>query len=175
MGGEFSGVYDDTTTIVFESAMFNGPSVRTTAKKLGMRTEASGRYEKGLDPNGCRRCLDRALELVQLLDAGDVVNGVVDVWVHKREERRIPLRVDAVNRLLGTQLDKAQMVNILLPLGFGMDGDDIIIPSSRWDMERDCDVAEEVARFVGYNKMPSTAIRGVASAAPPSARPSMKR
>lgn len=166
MGGEFSGVYDDTTTIVFESAMFNGPSVRTTAKKLGMRTEASGRYEKGLDPNGCRRCLDRALELVQLLDAGDVVNGVVDVWVHKREERRIPLRVDAVNRLLGTQLDKAQMVNILLPLGFGMDGDDIIIPSSRWDMERDCDVAEEVARFVGYNKMPSTAIRGVASARP---------
>mgnify|MGYP000444070388 CR=1 FL=1 len=166
MGGEFSGVYDDTTTIVFESAMFNGTSVRTTAKKLGMRTEASGRYEKGLDPNGCRRCLDRALELVQLLDAGDVVNGVVDVWVHKREERRIPLRVDAVNRLLGTQLDKAQMVNILLPLGFGMDGDDIVIPSSRWDMERDCDVAEEVARFVGYNKMPSTAIRGVASARP---------
>ena len=103
---------------------------------------------------------------MQLLDAGDVVNGVVDVWVHKREERRIPLRVDAVNRLLGTQLDKAQMVNILLPLGFGMDGDDIIIPSSRWDMERDCDVAEEVARFVGYNKMPSTAIRGVASARP---------
>lgn len=71
-----------------------------------------------------------------------------------------------MNRLLGTQLDKAQMVNILLPLGFGMDGDDIIIPSSRWDMERDCDVAEEVARFVGYNKMPSTAIRGVASARP---------
>ena len=103
---------------------------------------------------------------MQLLDAGDVVNGVVDVWVHKREERRIPLRVDAVNRLLGTQLDKAQMVNILLPLGFGMDGDDIVIPSSRWDMERDCDVAEEVARFVGYNKMPSTAIRGVASARP---------
>ena len=175
MGGEFSGVYDDTTTIVFESAMFNGPSVRTTAKKLGMRTEASGRYEKGLDPNGCRRCLDRALELVQLLDAGDVVNGVVDVWVHKREERRIPLRVDAVNRLLGTQLDKAQMVNILLPLGFGMDGDDIVIPSSRWDMERDCDVAEEVARFVGYNKMPSTAIRGVASARPTERQTSINR
>ena len=114
----------------------------------------------------CKEKVDAALELVQLLDAGDVVNGVVDVWVHKREERRIPLRVDAVNRLLGTQLDKAQMVNILLPLGFGMDGDDIVISSSRWDMERDCDVAEEVARFVGYNKMPSTAIRGVASARP---------
>lgn len=166
MGGEFSGVYDDTTTIVFESAMFNGPSVRTTAKKLGMRTEASGRYEKGLDPNGCRRCIDRALELVQLLDAGDVVNGVADVWTQKREERRIPLRVDAVNRLLGTDLTRGQMVDILLPLGFVMDGDDIIVPSSRWDMERDCDVAEEVARFIGYNKMPSTAIRGTASARP---------
>lgn len=167
MGGEFSGVYDDTTTIVFESAMFNGPSVRTTAKKLGMRTEASGRYEKGLDPNGCRRCLDRALELVQILDAGDVVNGaIVDVWTQKREERRIPLRVDAVNRLLGTELTRQQMVDILLPLDFAMDGDDIIVPSSRWDMERDCDVAEEVARFIGYNKMPSTAIRGTASARP---------
>ncbi len=166
MGGEFSGVYDDTTTIVFESAMFNGPSVRTTAKKLGLRTEASGRYEKGLDPNGCRLCLDRALELVQLLDAGDVVNGVADVWVQKREERRIPLRPDAVNRLLGTQLSRQEMVDILLPLGFSMDGDDVLIPSSRWDMERDCDIAEEVARYVGYNKMPSTIMQGVASARP---------
>ena len=157
---------DDTTTIVFESAMFNGPSVRTTAKKLGLRTEASGRYEKGLDPNGCRLCLDRALELVQLLDAGDVVNGVADVWVQKREERRIPLRPDAVNRLLGTQLSRQEMVDILLPLGFSMDGDDVLIPSSRWDMERDCDIAEEVARYVGYNKMPSTIMQGVASARP---------
>jgi phenylalanyl-tRNA synthetase beta chain len=166
MGGEFSGVYDDTTTIVFESAMFNGPSVRTTAKKLGMRTEASGRYEKGLDPNGCRRCLDRALELVQLLDAGDVVNGVVDVWVEKRDERRIPLRPEAVNRLLGTQLSRQEMVDILLPLGFVVDGDELVVPSSRWDMELDCDVAEEIARFVGYNKMPSTIMKGVASARP---------
>lgn len=166
MGGEFSGVYDDTTTIVFESAMFNGPSVRTTAKKLGMRTEASGRYEKGLDPNGCRRCLDRALELVQLLDAGDVVNGVVDVWVQKREERRVPLRPDAVNRLLGTALSREEMIAILLPLGFGMDGDDVIVPSERWDVERDCDIAEEVARYVGYNKMPSTIMKGIASARP---------
>lgn len=166
MGGEHSGVYEDTTTIVFESAMFNGPSVRTTAKKLGMRTEASGRYEKGLDPNGCRRCLDRALELVQLLDAGDVVNGVVDVCTALRPERRIPLRPEAVNRLLGTDLSREKMIEILLPLGFTMDGDDVIVPSDRWDMERDCDIAEEVARYVGYNKMPSTAVRGVASARP---------
>ena len=166
MGGEYSGVYDNTTTIVFESAMFNGPSVRTTAKKLGMRTEASGRYEKGLDPNGCRRCLDRALELVQLLDAGDVVNGVVDVWTQKREERRIRLRPEMVNKLLGTHLTREQMVDILLPLGFAMDGDDVLVPSERWDMERDCDIAEEVARYIGYNKMPSTIMTGVASARP---------
>ncbi len=164
MGGEYSGVYEDTTTIVFESAMFNGPSVRTTAKKLGMRTEASGHYEKGLDPNTCDVCLARALELVQLLDAGDVVNGIVDVWTQKRDERRILLRPDVVNKLLGTALSRDEMVNILLPLGFVMDGEDIIIPSWRWDMERDCDVAEEVARYVGYNKMPSTAVRGVANA-----------
>lgn len=166
MGGEFSGVYEDTTTIVFESAMFNGPSVRTTAKKLGMRTEASGKYEKGLDPNGCLRCLERALELVQLLDAGDVVNGVVDVWTHKREERRILLRPEMVNKLLGTDLSKQEMIDILLPLDFKIDGDEVIIPSNRWDMERDCDIAEEVARFVGYNKMPSTVMRGVAEARP---------
>ena len=166
MGGEFSGVYDDTTTIVFESAMFNGPSVRTTAKKLGMRTEASGRYEKGLDPNGCLRCLNRALELVQLLDAGDVVNGVVDVWTKKREERKVLLRPDMVNKLLGTQLEKQQMIDILLPLGFTMDGDYVVVPSERWDVERDCDIAEEVARYVGYNKMPSTIMTGVASARP---------
>lgn len=166
MGGEFSGVYDDTTTIVFESAMFNGPSVRTTAKKLGMRTEASGRYEKGLDPNGCRRYLERALELVQLLDAGDVVNGVVDVWTKKREPRRVPLRCAAINRLLGTKLSKDEMIAILLPLGFEMDGDDVLVPSERFDVERDCDLAEEIARYVGYNKMPSTIMRGVATARP---------
>lgn len=164
MGGEYSGVYDDTTTIVFESAMFNGPSVRTTAKRLGMRTEASGHYEKGLDPNGCDRCLARALELVQLLDAGDVVNGVVDVWTQKREKRAITLRPAVINRLLGTEISREDMVNILLPLGFAMDGDEVIVPSSRWDMARDCDIAEEVARFVGYNNMPSTMLRGAVSA-----------
>lgn len=166
MGGEFSGVYDDTTTIVFESAMFSGPEVRMTAKRLGMRTEASARYEKGLDPNGCLRCLNRALELVQLLDAGDVVNGVVDVCPVKRGERRIPLRPDVINSLLGSELSRNEMLDILLPLGFGLDGDDVIVPSFRWDVEADCDLAEEVARFVGYNKIPSTIMKGVAGARP---------
>ncbi len=166
MGGEYSGVYDDTTTIVFESAMFAGPEVRTTAKRLGMRTEASARYEKGLDPNGCLRCLNRALELVQQLDAGDVVNGVVDVCPVTRGERRIKLRPDVINALLGSELSRDEMVGILTPLGFKLEGDEVVVPSFRWDVERDCDLAEEVARFVGYNKMPSTIMKGVAGARP---------
>ncbi len=166
MGGEYSGVYEDTSTIVFESAMFDGPSVRTTAKKVGLRTEASSRYEKGLDPNGCLDCINRALELVQILDAGDVVSGVVDVWPVKRDERRIELRPDVINRLLGTNLCRQEMVGILLPLGFEFDGNEVIVPSYRWDVERDCDLAEEVARFVGYNNMPSTIMTGVSSARP---------
>ena len=111
MGGEFSGVYDDTTTIVFESAMFNGPSVRTTAKKLGMRTEASGRYEKGLDPNGCRRCLDRALELVQLLDAGDVVVGSDIEHLSDDELAKLAQRTTLFARL--TPMHKERIVTLL--------------------------------------------------------------
>ena len=166
MGGEFSGVYQDTTTVIFESAMFHGPSVRTTAKKLGMRTESSGRYEKGLDPNGCLTCLQYALQLVQQLDAGDVVNGVIDIWPHKRETRKIPLQPDSINKLLGITLSKQEMTDILLPLGFTVENDMVIVPSNRWDMERSCDIAEEIARFVGYNKIPSTVMRGVAQARP---------
>lgn len=166
MGGEYSGTYEHTTTVVFESAMFNGPSVRTTAKKLGLRTEASGRYEKGLDPNSCGEALARALELVQLLDAGDVVNGVIDVYPAPRKERRIPLVPEAVNKLLGTDLSRQQMVDILLPLGFAVEGDEVVCPTWRWDMERSCDIAEEVARYVGYNKLPSTLMRGTAEARP---------
>lgn len=164
MGGEHSGTYEHTTTVVFESAMFNGPSVRTTAKKLGLRTEASGRYEKGLDPNSCGEALARALELVQLLDAGDVVNGIIDVYPAPRRERRIPLEPEAVNKLLGTGLTRQQMVDILLPLGFAMDGDEVVCPTWRWDMERSCDIAEEVARYVGYNRLPSTLMQGRAEA-----------
>ncbi len=166
MGGEYSGTYDSTTTVVFESAMFNGPSVRTTAKKIGLRTESSGRFEKGLDPNTCKRALERALELVQLLDAGDVVNGIIDVYPVKRESRRITLRPATINTLLGTDLTRDEMVKILLPLGFEMDGDEVICPTDRWDMERDCDIAEEVARYVGYNKLPSTVMKGIAQARP---------
>ncbi len=166
MGGEFSGIYDTTNRIVFESACFDGPSVRVTAKKLGMRTEASARFEKGLNPESCLPALKRALELVVALDAGDVINGIVDDYPCPRLPRRVALRPAMINKLLGTSLSKDEIVAYLLPLGFAMDGDDVIVPPERYDVERDCDIAEEVARYIGYNKMPSTAVRGVASARP---------
>ena len=166
MGGEYSGTYEHTTTVVFESAMFYGPSIRTTAKKLGLQTEASAKYSKGLDPNTCAPALARALELVQLLDAGDVVNGVVDIYPAPRTENHVPLRPEVINRLLGTSLSRQEMVDILLPLGFRLEGDVVVCPTLRNDVKRDCDLAEEVARYVGYNKMPSTLMKGVAEARP---------
>ncbi|MEG0616312.1 MAG: phenylalanine--tRNA ligase subunit beta [Oscillospiraceae bacterium] len=164
MGGEFSGIYDTTNTIVFESACFDGPSVRITAKKLGMRTEASSRFEKGLNPDNCEGALYRALELVKELNAGDIVNGIVDDYPKPRLPRNVLLRPNMINKLLGTQLNKDEMIKILLPLSFNMDGDNVIVPPERYDVERDCDIAEEIARYVGYNKLPSTVMSGVASA-----------
>ena len=166
MGGEYSGTYESTTTVVFESAMFYGPSIRTTAKKLGLQTEASAKYSKGLDPNTCAPALARALELVQLLDAGDVVDGVVDIYPAPRTENRVPLRPEVINRLLGTSLSRQEMVDILLPLGFRLEGDVVVCPTLRNDVKRDCDLAEEVARYVGDHKMPSTLMKGVAEARP---------
>ncbi len=171
MGGEFSGVYDSTKTIVFEGACFDGPSVRVTAKKVGLRTEASGRYEKGLNPDNCLPAICRALELVRELDAGDIIGGVIDVYPHPRTERRLPLRADAINHLLGTNVPESEMVEILKPLGFGIVGDTdgdrtVVVPTDRYDVERDCDLAEEVCRYVGYNKVPSTIMKGVATARP---------
>ena len=145
MGGEYSGTYEHTTTVVFESAMFYGPSIRTTAKKLGLQTEASAKYSKGLDPNTCAPALARALELVQLLDAGDVVDGVVDIYPAPRTENHVPLRPEVINRLLGTSLSRQEMVDILLPLGFRLEGDVVVCPTLRDDVKRDCDLAEEVA------------------------------
>jgi len=173
MGGEFSGTYESTKTVVFEAACFDGPSVRTTSKKLGLRTESSGRFEKGLNPENCLPALYRALELVAQLDAGDVVGGIIDIYPQPRTERRIPLRAHAVNRLLGTDLSAEAMADILRPLGFGIEpagslGGEyiVVVPPDRYDVERDCDLAEEVCRYVGYNKVPSTIMRGIATARP---------
>lgn len=160
MGGEFSGITDDTSAIVFESACFNGASVRTTARDQGMRTDSSSRYEKGLDPNNCLPALARACELVELLDAGDVLDDIIIDDHSNRERRRIHLDTDWINRFLNLQLSKEEMKQILGKLDCAFDGDDILIPTFRPDLQHKADIAEEIARFYGYNKIPATALAG---------------
>lgn len=160
MGGEYSGIMDDTTTIVFESANFMGSSVRLTAKEHGMRTDASSRYEKGLDPNACLKALDRACELVQLLDAGDVLDGVIIDDHSKNEPVRIKFNPDWINHFLNTNLTADEMKAILEKIECKIEGDEIIAPTFRPDLLHKADIAEEIARFYGYNVIPSTAIKG---------------
>ncbi|MBQ9083614.1 MAG: phenylalanine--tRNA ligase subunit beta, partial [Clostridia bacterium] len=160
MGGEYSGIMDDTTTIVFESACFNGASVRTTARDQGMRTDASARYEKGLDPNNCLPALERACELVELLDAGDVMDDVIVCDHSDSTKRRITFNADWINHFLGTDLTEDYMRTALEKLDFTFDGDEIIVPTNRSDVEHKADIAEEVARMYGYNKIPCTQISG---------------
>lgn len=160
MGGEYSGIIDDTTTIVFESACFDGSSVRTTARDQGMRTDASSRYEKGLDPNNCLPALERACELVELLDAGDVLDDVIIDDHSSHEQRRIPLETEWTNRFLNIQLTAEEMKEILKKIDCQFDGDTILVPTFRPDLEHKADIAEEIARFYGYNRIPSTPLRG---------------
>ena len=160
MGGEFSGIMDDTTTIVFESACFDGASVRTTARDRGMRTDASSRYEKGLDFHNCLPALERACELVELLDAGDVMDDILMDDKSKEEPISILLDVDWINRFLATNLSKDEMKAILTKIDCKFDGDMILIPSFRPDLKEKADIAEEIARFYGYNKIPCTAVSG---------------
>lgn len=160
MGGEHSGINENTHTVVFESACFKGSSVRITAKKLGMRTESSGRFEKGLDAQNCLSAVMRACELVELLGAGEVVDGVIDVDNTNYQPTRIHLDADWTNRFLGTDIPKEQMVKILTDLQFQMEGDEIIVPSFRSDVEHKADIAEEIARFYGYNNIPTTIAKG---------------
>ena len=155
MGGEYSGIMDDTTEIVFESACFRGTSVRLTAKKLGMRTESSGRFEKGLDPKGCRRSLDRALELVQLLDAGDVVNGVVDCDCTSDDVTTVPFKPDWTNEFIGIHVSAEEQIRILESLEFEVKDGLVYVPSFRADVLHPADVAEEVARFYGFENIES--------------------
>lgn len=160
MGGEYSGIVDDTNTIVFESACFNGASVRTTARNQGMRTDASSRYEKGLDPNNCLPALERACELIELLDAGDVLDDIIIDNHSSNERSRIHLDTDWTNRFLDLDLSTDEMKAILKKLDCKFDGDDILVPTFRPDLEHKADIAEEIARFYGYNKIPGTAIAG---------------
>ncbi|MDL2293071.1 phenylalanine--tRNA ligase subunit beta [Ruminococcaceae bacterium OttesenSCG-928-D13] len=166
MGGEYSGVYDTTEKVVFESAAFDGPSVRATSRRLGLRTESSGRFEKGLDPNTAGPALRRALELVVELDAGDIVGGILDDYPRPRAQRTMPLNVAAVNALLGIDVSEKEVIDILTPLDLKVENGVITIPTARADVSRDCDIAEEVVRFVGYNTIPATILSGVAKARP---------
>lgn len=160
MGGEYSGIMDDTTTIVFESANFSGSSVRLTAKSQGMRTDASSRYEKGLDPNACLKALDRACELVQLLDAGDVLDDVILDDYSKNDPVRIAFNPEWINHFLHTKLSADEMTAILEKIECRVENGEIIVPTFRPDLQHKADIAEEIARFYGYNAIPSTAIKG---------------
>lgn len=165
MGGEYSGIMDDTSTIVFESACFLGSSVRTTARKLGMRTESSARFEKGLDSETCIPAVMRACELVEMLGAGEVVGGMIDVDNAGYQPTEILLNPQWINEFIGIDVSRDEMVSILEQLGCHMEGDTITVPSFRQDLEHKADIAEEIARFHGYDKIPSTAIRGTAQGA----------
>jgi len=159
MGGENSEILDDTTTVVFESANFNGTSIRQTALSLGMRTESSGKFEKNLDPMMTVPAVQRACELVELLQCGDVLDGIIDIINYVPEAKTLPLEVAKINRLLGTEISKEDMVKYLNLLEIEVEGDTIKVPSFRPDLNLMADVAEEVGRSFGYNEIPTTAFK----------------
>ncbi len=163
MGGGNSEITSDTEMIVFESANFNGTSVRKTAIALGMRTDASGRFEKGLDIMNTIPAAERACELVELLGAGEVLDGTIDVMAGEHNPMRLPLEPEKINALLGTDIDRNFMVKVLEKLDFTMEGDDICVPSFRQDIEHYADIAEEIARFYGYDKIVPTVFKGAAT------------
>ena len=163
MGGANSEITDETTTIVFESANFLGHSIRKTAIALGMRTDASGRFEKGLDPLATVPAVDRACELVEMLGAGEVLDGTIDVLAKAPETTFIELDERRINALLGTDMPRDFMVDTLTALGFELNGSTLTVPSWRGDCTMLADIAEECARFWGYDKIEATDIRGAAT------------
>ncbi|MCD8123654.1 MAG: phenylalanine--tRNA ligase subunit beta [Lachnospiraceae bacterium] len=165
MGGENSKITDDVQTVLFEAACFDGANIRLSAKRLGLRTEASGKFEKGLDPNNVALAIDRACQLIEELGCGEVVGGMVDVYGQKKEGRRIPFRPDWINRFLGTEIPTEEMLSYFKPLELEYDAEkqEIVTPSWRQDLEGEADIAEEVARFYGYAKIPTTLPTGEAT------------
>lgn len=159
MGGLNSEIEKDTQTVVFESAMFYGGNIRKTAKKVGLRTESSSRYEKGLSSENTLRAVNRAVELVELLGAGEAVEGKIDVYPTKQKINKIKLDVERINNLLGTHLSKQEMIDILEKLDIKVENDMAIAPYFRMDLACIADLAEEVARFYGYDKLETTLIR----------------
>ncbi|WP_294514490.1 phenylalanine--tRNA ligase subunit beta [uncultured Intestinimonas sp.] len=160
MGGLNSEIVDDTADVVFESACFDGTCIRKGALALGMRTEASAKFEKGLDPMNTLPAVDRACELVELLGAGEVLPGTIDILNYVPQPRVLKLEPDRINGLLGTDIAADEMVRILKKLDFGVEGDQVTVPSWRGDVIGMADLAEEVARFHGYNNIPVTLMRG---------------
>ncbi|MGL5258485.1 MAG: phenylalanine--tRNA ligase subunit beta [Lachnospiraceae bacterium] len=165
MGGENSKITDEVKTVVFESATFNGTNIRKSAKRLGIRTDASGKFEKGLDPRNASLAIDRACQLIQELGCGEVVSGIVDVCVPLKPLNRILFNADKVNRLLGTNIAEEEMLEIFKRLELELDEatHELIIPSFRQDLEGLADIAEEVARFYGYDLIPMTLPTGEAT------------
>ena len=160
MGGLNSEIVDDTADVVFESACFDGTCIRKGALALGMRTEASAKFEKGLDPMNTLPAVDRACELVEMLGAGEVLPGTIDILNYVPQPRVLKLEPDRINGLLGTDIAADEMVRILKKLDFGVEGDQVTVPSWRGDVIGMADLAEEVARFHGYNNIPVTLLRG---------------
>ena len=165
MGGENSMITDNVTTMLFEAACFDGTNIRRSSKKIGMRTDASGKFEKGLDPNNAMEAMNRACQLIEQLGAGEVVGGAVDVYPDKKEGRRILFEPDKYNRLLGTSLAPEQMLAYFkkIDLGYDANTNEVLIPSWRQDLECGADLAEEVARFYGYDKIETTLPSGEAT------------
>ena len=158
MGGENSKITDDVKTMLFEAACFDGANIRISAKKAGLRTDASGKFEKGLDPYNAEAAINRACELIEELGAGEVVGGMVDVFPVKPEEKVLPFEPDKYNKLLGTDVSSDEMLKYFdkLEIEYNESDNTLHIPSFRQDLLRTCDMAEEVARFYGYDKIPVT-------------------
>ena len=165
MGGENSMITDNVKTVLFEAACFDGPNIRLSSKRIGLRTDASGKFEKGLDPNNAQAAIDRACQLMEELGAGEVVGGMVDVYTKKKEPVRVPFEPEKINDLLGTDISKEQMLEYLakVELVYDPETNEIVAPTFRHDIFRTADIAEEVARFYGYDNIPTTLPSGEAT------------
>lgn len=165
MGGENSMITDDVKTMMFEAACFDGTNIRLSAKKIGLRTDASGKFEKGLDPNNAQAAIDRACQLMEELGAGEVVGGMVDVYPEKRGSVRVPFEPERINALLGTDISPEDMIGYFRSVDLEYDeaANEVVVPSWRQDVLRTADLAEEVARFYGYDNIPVTLPKGEAT------------
>ena len=165
MGGENSKITDDVKTVVFEAATFNGANIRKSAKRVGLRTDASGKFEKGLDPRNAEAAINRACQLIEELGCGEVVDGMIDIKVPLKDEVRIPFEPERINALLGTNVSKEEMLEIFARIELKLDENtnDIVVPSFRQDVLGFADVAEEIARFFGYDNIPESLPSGEAT------------